>query len=236
MSTPEETRPSGDETALPSAEADRPVTEAATGGGHPGWLPMLLVTPLGWFADQASKFWAVKRLTHLMTDGPTTLGAQLSLWWNERHLSRMAVSHHETTPVIDGFWSWRYAENPGAAWSFAATWPLEVRRLFFPLVSIVAVVMILHYYRRLLAAQRMLAWALSFVMAGALGNFTDRLLRGYVIDFIDWHANDHAWLRPSAHFPTFNVADVCINVGVGLIILDSLLGWLAARRNRAAPV
>jgi signal peptidase II len=64
-------------------------------------------------------------------------------------------------------------------------------------------------------AQRLLRVALSLVLAGAVGNFIDRLARGYVVDFVDWHW----WNRPDLYWPTFNVADSMIVVGVGLLLL-----------------
>jgi signal peptidase II len=66
--------------------------------------------------------------------------------------------------------------------------------------------------------------ALALVFGGALGNLVDRLHLTYVIDFIDWHVGD-------AHWPTFNVADAAITVGVGLLMLE----WLReARQARGA--
>ena len=222
----------------PTPETSSASTESSAAAHRVDWRPLLLVTPLAWFLDQASKFWAVKRLTRALVNAPDTLAGQLSAWLDEHHLSRagLALPPRAIEPVLPSFWSWRYAENPGAAWSFAADWPLQVRQLFFPAVSLVALYMIVSYYRKLLPTQRMLQVALAFVMGGALGNLTDRLIRGYVIDFVDWHLNDPYWMRPTAHWPTFNVADVCIDVGVGLIALDALITWWRQRRQPAAPV
>ena len=65
------------------------------------------------------------------------------------------------------------------------------------------------------AGQRLLAWALALILGGALGNVIDRLLHGYVVDFIQVH-----WR--TAYFPSFNVADSAITVGAALLILDEL--------------
>ncbi len=56
------------------------------------------------------------------------------------------------------------------------------------------------------------------IVSGALGNAIDRLRHGYVVDFVHAHWND-------AYFPAFNIADSCITVGAGLILLDALLEW-----------
>ena len=57
--------------------------------------------------------------------------------------------------------------------------------------------------------------ALAFVLAGAVGNFIDRLARSYVIDFVEWYW----WNRPDLRWPTFNVADSLIVVGVAMLII-----------------
>jgi signal peptidase II len=80
----------------------------------------------------------------------------------------------------------------------------------------VAAAFILGYYRRLRDDQRYLQVALSLVLAGATGNFLDRLARQYVIDFVEWYW----WNRPDLSWPTFNVADSLIVVGVALLVLQ----------------
>ena len=178
------------------------------------WAPMLLVASLVLVADQLTKFLAVKGLTTLMREHQATgLSEQLGLWLTVKS----PAGRQMVEPLVDGFWSWTYAENPGAAWSFAAQWPDAVRVPFFHAVSAIALVLITFFYRRLGPDQKRLRIALSLLMGGAVGNLLDRLVRGYVIDFIDWHWNY------KAHWPTFNVADVGITVGVALIFLDALL-------------
>ena len=115
-------------------------------------------------------------------------------------------------PVLDI--SLRY--NRGAAFSFlegASGW----QRWFFTLLAMAVGIVILVWMRRLKAAtQSLLALALAFILAGALGNMIDRLRLGHVIDFIVAH-----WHR--AEFPAFNVADSAITVGAALLLLDALL-------------
>ena len=183
-------------------------------------------------ADQVTKFLAVKHLTTAFRDvGAQTLGEQVRAFVSVEHPNARA---HEPgsrcVPVVKAFWSHCYAENPGAAFSFARNWPEHVRVPFFHVVTILAIVMITLYYRKLEPGQHLLRAALCLVMGGAVGNLIDRLVRGYVIDFIDWHLNDYWWATPSVHWPTFNIADVGISVGVGLIALDSILQWFAQRR------
>jgi signal peptidase II len=71
--------------------------------------------------------------------------------------------------------------------------------------------------------------SLSLVFGGAIGNFVDRLHLSYVIDFIDWY------VRPIGHWPTFNVADCGITVGVGLLVLDMILTKEPAGEKAPAP-
>jgi signal peptidase II len=109
------------------------------------------------------------------------------------------------------------AKNRGGAWGLLQGTSENVRRPFFLLVSVAAIAFIVTLYRRLHPRQLALKWGLPLVLGGALGNVFDRIRYGHVIDFIDVHAtykgHDHHW-------PTFNVADVAICVGVGLMAID----------------
>jgi lipoprotein signal peptidase len=109
------------------------------------------------------------------------------------------------------------AKNKGGAWGLLQGTTENVRRPFFLLVSVAAIAFIMTLYRRLLPSQRSLKWGLPLVLGGALGNVFDRIRYGHVIDFIDLHiilkGKDHHW-------PTFNVADIAICVGVGLMAID----------------
>jgi signal peptidase II len=78
------------------------------------------------------------------------------------------------------------------------------------------------YLLRQHGGQRLFSWALSLILGGALGNVIDRLVHGYVVDFLDFHWRWLAPMFPVGHFPAFNVADCAITVGAGLLILDEL--------------
>ena len=108
--------------------------------------------------------------------------------------------------------------NPGGAWGLLHSAHENVRRPFFLMVSAAAIVFIVTLYRRLLPTQRALKWGLPLVFGGALGNVYDRVLSGEVVDFIDVYTmkdgvRAYTW-------PTFNVADIAICVGVGLMAVD----------------
>lgn len=105
--------------------------------------------------------------------------------------------------------------NMGAAFSFlsdAGGW----QRWFFAAVSLVVSVVLVVWLYRLPARQTLLATALALVLGGAVGNLWDRIVLGYVIDFIDFHYQSHHW-------PAFNVADAAITLGAALLILESFL-------------
>ncbi len=106
------------------------------------------------------------------------------------------------------------AHNTGAAFSFlsdAGGW----QRWFFAVLAMVVSVVIVVWMKRLKQNEQRLAVALSLVLGGAVGNAWDRLVHGYVVDFIDIYYGD--W-----HWPAFNVADSAITVGAVLLILDAL--------------
>ena len=94
--------------------------------------------------------------------------------------------------------------------------PDAYRVLFFVIISAIAIVAIIVIYHKSYE-NKLLRWALTLILGGAIGNLIDRVRLGFVIDFIDWHYLD------VYHWPTFNVADVAISVGVGLLILDMIV-------------
>jgi len=106
------------------------------------------------------------------------------------------------------------AHNSGAAFSFlsdAGGW----QRWFFTVVAIAVSIVIVVWITRLKQNEKRLAVALSLVLGGAIGNVWDRIVHGYVIDFIDLYYGD--W-----HWPAFNVADSAICIGAVLLIIDAL--------------
>ena len=122
--------------------------------------------------------------------------------------------------TIASFFNVVRAHNSGAAFSFLAGsggW----QRWLFTAISVAAVAVIL-WLLRSHAGQRLFSFALSSIMGGALGNLIDRLIHGYVIDFLDFHWR--GW-----HFPAFNIADSAITLGAACLILDELL---RVRRGR----
>jgi signal peptidase II len=148
------------------------------------WKAAYLAMATGvFFVDQMTKAWAIRRLR---------FGGDRS--------------------IISNFLNFAYAENTGVAFSQlndhgdAGRWGLSV-------VAGVAAVLVLYYFWRVPRTNDRLLGALALLLAGIVGNLTDRARLGFVIDFIDVQFG--SW-----HYPTFNVADSAICIGAGLLIID----------------
>lgn len=111
-------------------------------------------------------------------------------------------------PIIKNFFYFTYVHNYGAAWGM-----LEGQRYFFYLVSAIAAVGLIYYFIKSLPYQKLTRFGLVLVFSGMLGNFIDRFIFGFVRDFIDFIIFGY-------NFPVFNIADIAIVVGVGLLILE----------------
>jgi len=114
---------------------------------------------------------------------------------------------------VTSFFNVVRVHNSGAAFSFLANaggW----QRWFFTGIGIAATIFIV-WMLRAHAGQKLFSFALSCILGGAVGNVVDRLLHGYVVDFLDFHYA--GW-----HFPAFNIADSAITIGAICLILDEL--------------
>ena len=114
--------------------------------------------------------------------------------------------------VINAFFNLTLLHNPGAAFSFlsdAGGW----QRWFFGAIAAVVSVVLVVWIARLGGGKGREALALALILGGAVGNLYDRLVLGYVVDFLVLHYEQHAW-------PAFNIADSAITLGAGLLLLD----------------
>jgi signal peptidase II len=115
---------------------------------------------------------------------------------------------------VTSFFNLVRAHNTGAAFSFLASssgW----QRWLFTGIAVAAVVFILALLRSH-AGQRLFCFALACILGGAVGNLVDRLMHGYVVDFLQFHWQN-AW-----YFPAFNVADSAITIGAACLVIDEL--------------
>ena len=136
----------------------------------------------------------------------------------------------ETIPVIPGLLSWHFLVNPGAAFGFFRELPEKFRGPFYFVVGICAIAVIIYYLVLSEDNKIFFPICLSFVLAGALGNLTDRMRFGYVVDFILLEATflgtsvvDKMDRWFGTHFwPSFNVSDTLIVVGIVGMAVDLL--------------
>jgi signal peptidase II len=122
---------------------------------------------------------------------------------------------YRSIPIIPGFFNLTHLHNPGGAFSFMAGSNSGMRHWIFLSASVAALVLILYYYKITPRSHRFLAAALAMIFGGAVGNLIDRLRMGEVVDFLDVYVGN-------LHWPTFNVADSAITVGVGIFIYHLL--------------
>ncbi len=116
--------------------------------------------------------------------------------------------------VIDGFFYLTHVRNPGAAFSLFADAPEAIRAPFFIGTTLIALVLIVSFFRKLSPGDRLSALALGLILGGAVGNLLDRLIYGEVVDFL------HLRLWAGYSWPDFNVADSSIVIGVALLVLE----------------
>jgi len=151
------------------------------------WL-WFLVAPIILLSDYLTKVWAI----------------------NELKTPRRSIE------VIPGYFDFSYAENTGIAFGILDSAEYAWKPYALAALAIVAVAGIIFYYHKSPSGRKMLHFALGLTTGGILGNLGDRIFRGYVVDFIEWH------IRDSFYWPNFNIADAAICVGIALLMIDAI--------------
>lgn len=121
---------------------------------------------------------------------------------------------YETYPIMP-FFNLMYAQNFGAAFSFLADeggW----QRWFFSGVAIAISIILMVIMYRQSVQKRLSNIAYALIISGAIGNLSDRLMHGFVVDYIDFYIS-------KCHYPTFNLADIAICIGAALVIFEGFL-------------
>jgi len=204
--------------ALVEAPAEAAPASVVPAGERPTFVFFGIVAAISLLADVASKAWAEIALSKRPFDDPSIV-------------------------LLDDHLTFTLAYNKGGAWGLLQDANEAIRRPFFFAVSVLAVLFIVSLYAKLQPGQRALKWGLPLVLGGALGNLSDRITRSSVIDFIDYRGD---WVLSmnrlvakavpgwglTDHWPTFNVADIAICVGVGLMAVDMFTSRRGAEGTR----
>ncbi len=146
------------------------------------------------------------------------VGVVLVLDQISKYIIRTHVRLFDTITIIPGFFNITYVRNKGAAFGILSGLPEFWRSAFFIAVTIVAVAAIVALTIK--TTDRLPVYAFSLIAGGAVGNLIDRIRYGEVVDFIQWYVKSHYW-------PSFNVADSAITIGVVLLAIEMLFGTSA---------
>jgi signal peptidase II len=136
---------------------------------------------------------------------------QLSKW-----LVRTLLNVDGRIELLPGYLGLKYTENSGVAFGYFDTVHSAWKPYVLGAMAVLAVIIIFLYSSRTSSKRVLLQCALAMTMGGILGNFSDRIFRGYVVDFIEFHVQE------SFHFPTFNIADSAITIGIALLLIDTV--------------
>jgi signal peptidase II len=132
-------------------------------------------------------------------------------------------------PVVHGFFSLTHVRNRGGSFSFLRDSPDPVRLAVFVGGSVVAIFVIVAYFRRLARGDRVGSLALGLCLGGVVGNLVDRVLRGGVVDFLRFY------LWRGYQWPDFNLADSAIVVGVTIWMLRPIVDRRRWQASGGAP-
>jgi len=118
---------------------------------------------------------------------------------------------YDSIVIINNFFNITSHRNKGAAWGI-----LQDQMVFFYIITLVVVIGIIYYMQKHGKQSSLLAIGLSLLLGGAIGNFIDRLYRKEVVDFLDFQIFNY-------NYPIFNIADSALVIGVGLLIIYTIL-------------
>lgn len=188
---------------------------------RPKWKLFWIVSVVSLVADQATKIWARASLPVYSTGKVAKYDCTESP--NIAQDIADKVCGGEAVSFVDSFWHWRLSMNPGSAFGLFSGQG-QAGRIVLSLVGIIAVFGMIWMLRKARPDQKVLHWALALVAGGAVGNLIDRVYYGVVTDFILWHWGSTPAANVPHHFktewPVFNIADVVLVVGVGLMFID----------------
>jgi signal peptidase II len=129
-----------------------------------------------------------------------------------KQLVMVKMPIYKSISIIPGFFNLTHVHNPGGAFGFLAQNGSPWRHWIFLAAALLALAMILYFHHQTPRTHPYLSLGLSLIFGGAIGNLIDRLRFGEVVDFLDFYV-------AHLHWPTFNVADSAVTVGVGIFII-----------------
>lgn len=182
----------------------------------PFWI-LIAIFAFSVVADQVTKQWAQHALLIESFHEHTDMYPPCGDIEQDRERERFIHSSRISKLVVDGFFSFKYVENCASAFGLMSRVPESFRFPFFIVVSLMALGFIPYLYFKTPREQIFMLYGLPFILGGAVGNLIDRLVYRYVIDFIDWYVT---YGNKSMHWPTFNIADTAIVIGIGLMIVQ----------------
>ncbi|MEO6777140.1 MAG: signal peptidase II [Kofleriaceae bacterium] len=188
------------------------------------WWVFSIVGVLALVADQVTKLWARASLPVYGTGSGPGGTCVIPTDWLPQGAHLGSHCGGKEVDVISGFWKWRLSMNPGSAFGLFGS--LSVGRVLLSIVGIAAVIAMIVMLKKSRNDQRILHWALALVAGGAVGNLVDRIYYGVVTDFVSWDLKFMVW-------PTFNVADIVLVIGVGLMFIDI---QIEGKRDKALKV
>ncbi|MDH5491926.1 MAG: signal peptidase II [Myxococcales bacterium] len=177
-------------------------------------LACVLATLAFTVADLATKAWALEELSRERVGEPPAL------------CENQGFQRIRSSPIVlvDGYLELQYAENCGAAFGILSDASPGARATIFGVAALGAI-LVLFWMFASGRGGKFFAYSVPLIVSGAIGNLHDRFQYGYVVDFIRAHWQD------AAEWPTFNIADATITIGIVLMLID---GFIDGARARAA--
>jgi signal peptidase II len=132
--------------------------------------------------------------------------------WALRELATGRTIH-----IIPGFFGFSYAQNTGVAFGLFDSVESVWKPYALAALAVLAIIGIIVYGLQTTRERKLLHLALAITAGGIVGNLVDRIFRGYVIDFIEFH------IRDIFYWPNFNIADSSITIGIALLLIDTMI-------------
>ena len=154
------------------------------------------------------------KFTPILVISAALILAGLDQW--TKVLATRNLSNFRPVVLIENFFQLILVKNKGAAFGLMSGMEDPARSIIFGVISIFAFIVFIYVYRTCTPGGWMVPVAVGLIMGGAIGNIIDRVRLGYVVDYLDFFIGGYHW-------PTFNLADSCITVGVSLLLLQMFL-------------